>query len=118
MREISQPVRFCDGCPMANGVNKISPEFLCEWRGDRVLSVYFQDGDDISKPVSFTNSAEYVDSEMEQGAYRAARTMIDGCEGPVDRPNPSFWGRSIGKTTVRACGAFPAENQNRHGARL
>ena len=118
MSEISQSVRFCDGCPMANGVNKISSTFQCDWFLDKTLVISFQDGNHVSKPVSFTNGFQYVDSGMAQEAYFAVRTMIDGCEGPVDRPNPSFFGRFIGRTTVRACSAFPVENQDRHGAWL
>ena len=120
MSEANKPVSFCDDCPVANGVNKIPETFESAWFLDRAVAIYFQDttSNHMSKPVIFTNNAPYVDSGMEQGAYSAALTKIAECKGPTDKPNPSFFGRLIGKTTVKACGAFPATNQNKKGVSL
>ena len=115
----SEAISFCEGCPFANGVERINQTafnqrgFVMRWPNPGFEVALIDETDpEISSHSIHAVVSSSVDSSMPQGTAREALVRVSKCSGSVDATVKRLGGL-LGSKTVKACGAFPDQNPSK-----
>jgi hypothetical protein len=109
-----QTAKFCDGCPLGNGVSEISETFLSDFSYDsdiggfNTILVDASDENIQSKAVHANVNGD-IDSTMSSGTFRHIVDAVRQCHSPSEATVKRLGGL-LGSKTIESCGAFPDQN--------
>lgn len=107
--------KFCEGCPMSNGVNQIDGEtFMNNFSWDSDIGGFDILLKDVSNPEVVSNPVhavlrDCIDSTMPSATFNHIVRKVDNCSGPEDTRVKRLGG-VLGSKTIKACGAFRGQN--------
>ncbi|HSX05200.1 MAG TPA: hypothetical protein VLF69_01910 [Candidatus Saccharimonadales bacterium] len=114
---MTEVVRFCEGCPLANGVEGADTCYTTQFvladpnPGFDITFGNAHDPDHTTLPIHAVVDDD-VDSSMPEATVRVVKEEVNGCERPVEVRAKRLGGLAGTKTVVR-CGAYPDQNPKR-----